>query len=348
MKYMIAFILFITGILSGCQKEEISLATDVSETFYVNNAGASMRVMVEGNTASKVMIIIVHGGPGSTAYIYNTDYISTYLEDKYAVAYWDQRNAGASQGNDNDELVLSQYVDDLKKVIEVIKYRYGKDVNVFILGHSFGGLLTSAFLTTKNYQDMVKGWICVDGCHDYPLNDTLTRQMLLDVGTEQIKQNKHVEDWTPIIDYCNLHTGNFTLDESMQLTSYATSAETYIDSVNQINVLDIFMQFAFKDDIPLSSVLFNYLSTASSGLDEELATADFSAVMHKVKVPTLLLWGKFDFICPTGLADDIYAKISSHQKKIVVSPVSGHNVLFQDDSLFCASVANFVAETDGK
>lgn len=337
--------ILLSGLTCACQKEEISLSTHTSETFYVDNAGASMRVLVEGNTASKAVIIIVHGGPGSTAYIYNTDYVGSHLEDKYAIAYWDQRNAGASQGGDDgSDLVLSQYVEDLKKVIQVIKYRYGKDISVFILGHSFGGLLTTAFLTKDDYQYMVKGWICVDGTHDYGLNDTLTRQMLLEVGQEQVAENKHVSDWNPIIDYCNVHSGNFTLDESAQLESYATDAETYMDSVNQVNALALFKQFAFKDDIPLTSILFNYLYTSNSELAENLSHANYTPELYKITVPTMLMWGKFDFVCPIGLAVDIYLRIQSTQKKLVISQVSGHNFLFQDDSLFCASVADFVGK----
>ena len=344
MRYQFTILCLFSVLYAGCQKEVISLSTGVSETFYVDNAGASMRVLVEGNTASKAFIVVVHGGPGSTAYIYNTDYISQYLEDKYAMVYWDQRNAGASQGGDNgDKLKLDQYVEDLKKVIQVIKYRYGKNASVFILGHSFGGLITAGFVTKNDYQSLIKGWICMDGSHNYGLNDTLTRQMLSDVGKQQVTLNNHVDEWNEIIDYCNLHTGSFSLDESDQLYTYGADAETYMDSVNQISIVGMFLQFAFKDDIPLTSVLVNYLYSIDSDLDAELAQTEFSSALHKVTIPTLLLYGKYDFICPIGLADDIYSRISSAHKKIVISPVSGHNLFLQDESLFCTEVADFVA-----
>jgi pimeloyl-ACP methyl ester carboxylesterase len=66
--------------------------------------------------------------------------------------------------------------------------------------------------------------------------------------------------------------------------------------------------------------------------------------MYKVTVPVLLLWGKYDFICPEGLADDIYSRISSIVKKKVVSPISGHNMMLVDKELFCNEVANFVEQ----
>src|SRR5664279_1657480 len=180
--------------LLGCQKEKITISGATSEVFFVENAGASMRVLVHGNTASNVYILVIHGGPGLGSYFYDTKYISQNLGDKYAMVYWDQRNAGASQGSSNGgNLNLSQMVDDLKKVIQVLKYRYGSNMSLFLLGHSFGGLIAADFLTQPGNQNMIKGFINVDGSHNYPLNDTLTRQMLLSYGQKQVSINRNTK-----------------------------------------------------------------------------------------------------------------------------------------------------------
>src|SRR5665811_702895 len=127
--FLFSFIL----LFSGCQKEKITLSENVSEAFYVENAGASMRVLVEGNTTSNTFILIIHGGPGASSYFYDTKYISRNIGDKYAVVYWDQRNAGASQRTSNGgNLHLDQMVEDLKKVIEVLKFRYGQQISLFL------------------------------------------------------------------------------------------------------------------------------------------------------------------------------------------------------------------------
>jgi pimeloyl-ACP methyl ester carboxylesterase len=150
-----AFVLFL---FDSCQKEKITIGTNVSDTFYLDNNGSSMHVLVEGNTISHAFLIFIHGGPGAGSSFYNTDYISQNIENRFACVYWDQRNAGASQGSSNgDKLNLSQMTDDLKKLIQLIKYRYGENSSVFILGHSFGGLLVTSFMTTGNNQSMVKG-----------------------------------------------------------------------------------------------------------------------------------------------------------------------------------------------
>jgi pimeloyl-ACP methyl ester carboxylesterase len=343
MKRFITTFLVVFLFMTSCQKEKITIGTSVSDDFYVENSGASMRVLVEGNTVSKVFIVFVHGGPGASAYFYNTDYIKSNLGDKYACVFWDERNAGASQGTSNGkDLTLPQMTDDLKKVIQVIRFRYGQDSNIFLLGHSFGGLLTSSFMTTDNNQSMVQGWIFADGSQNYPLNDSLTRQMLLINGQQQIALNKNKSKWEEIVSYCNLHTSGFSFDESMQLEEYAEAAETYFDEVTKVDYLKLFEKDAINEDWPLTSILVNYLYSSAAEINKVIAKAEFSSLLFKVEVPVLILFGQYDFVCPKGLGDDLYNHISSTQKKIVISPISGHDIMLQDEVLFCNEIDEFV------
>lgn len=332
-------------LISGCQKEKISFAEKVSDVFYVDNAGASMRVLVNGNTVTSAFILFIHGGPGVSSYFYDTDYIGRFLGDKYATVYWDQRNAGASQGNINGRnLNLDQMVEDLKKVIGILKFRYGDNISLFLVVHSFGGLIAADFMTRPDCQKMVKGLIDVDGSHNYPLNDTLTRQMLLSTGIRQISQKKNVDKWEPIIAYCNSHPGNFSLEESQQLEKYSTEAENYIDSIKPVNAVSLVLKYAIKDNIPLSSLVVNLLYSEDLIFNKELSKAQFSSELYKVTVPVLVLWGKYDFTCPLPLGQDFYNRISSTDKRFVISNYSGHNMILQDKKLFCDEVNSFVSK----
>jgi len=338
-----AFFFSLILLFSGCQKEKITISGKVSEAFYVENAGASMRVLVEGNTASKAYILFIHGGPGVSSYFYDTKYISQNIGDKYAIVYWDQRNAGASQGTNNGgNLHLDQMAEDLKKVIEVLKFRYGQDMSLFLMGHSFGGLLAADFLTRPGNQNMIKGFIDVDGSHNYPLNDTLTREALLTEGNYQISQKRNINDWAPIISFCISHKGNFTLEDSQQLETFATQAENYVDSIKHINIVNLILKYSIPDQIPLSALLCNLLYSEDSNFNKELAITQFSSSLGAVTIPVLVLWGKYDFTCPRALGEDFYNRISSTDKRIVISDKSGHNMIFQDKEFLCNEVDTFV------
>jgi pimeloyl-ACP methyl ester carboxylesterase len=343
MKHLLLSLIVVFLTVTSCQKEVITPGRGVSETFYIDNNGASMRLLVKGNTLSKVFIILVPGGPGAGAFFYNTDYINNNIGNKYAMVYWDERNSGAAQGASNGKyLTLGQMTDDLVKVIQVIKARYGQDCSLFLIGHSFGGLLTSSFMTSGNNQSMVKGWIFADGSHNYPLNDTLTRQMLFAYGKEQILLNRNKSKWEVIVSYCEAHSGNFSYKESVQLETYASEAENYFIEVNKINQWELFKNYAVRDDWPLTSMLMNYLYSSEAEFNETLAKTEFSSTLNNVTVPVLILYGQYDFICPKDLGVDFYNRIGSTDKKIVISPVSGHNIMLQDEVLFCYEVNLFV------
>jgi pimeloyl-ACP methyl ester carboxylesterase len=337
------FVIITLLVLYGCQKEKITFSTNASEVFYVENSGASMRVLIQGNTSGKIFILVIHGGPGVSSYFYDTKYIGKNLGDKCAMVYWDQRNAGASQGTNNGkELHLDQMAEDLKKVIEVLKYRYGKDIRLFLLGHSFGGLILADFITKPGYQDMINGLIYVDGSHNYPLNDTLTRQMLLTKGQYGVSQKRYAREWQPIINYCSSHTGNFSLEESQQLEQYANEAEKYVDSIRNISIVNEIIKYTIPDKYPLTAILGNLLYNEDSNFNKELAVTDLSPGLKIVNIPALVLWGKYDFICPLALGQDFYNRINSTDKKIAISPISGHNLILQDKKFFCEEVGAFV------
>jgi pimeloyl-ACP methyl ester carboxylesterase len=339
------FLFSVMLIFSGCQKENISFSDNASEVFYVENAGASMRVMVDGNTLSNTFIIIIHGGPGASAYLYDTKYINQNLGNKYAMVYWDQRNAGASQGSSNGgNLHLGQMVDDLKKVIDVLRFRYGQGISIFLVGHSFGGMIAADFVTNPDLQNMIRGLVNVDGSHNYPLNDTLTREMLISTGQYEVSKNRNTDSWDPIINYCKAHKGNFSFEESQQLESYGVEAEKYIDSVKTYSIFNEILKYAISGNYPLTAMASNLIFSDDSNFNNELAITAFSNALPNVTIPVLLLWGKYDFVCPPSLGKDFFDRIRSTEKKMVISPISGHNMIFQDKKLFCDEVSLFVSK----
>lgn len=331
--------------LLSCRQEVISLGERVSDTFFLRSNGASMRVLVEGSTASKTFLLCVHGGPGSSSFFFNSEFISTHLEDTFAVVYWDQRNAGASQGGANAEhLTLPQMTEDLEKLVAVLKLRYGQDISIFVMGHSFGGLLSTSFFAKAGNQEQVTGWIFVDGSHQYLLNDTLTRDMLLAEGRAQLALGNHPAEWQRIVDYCEAHPGPFDMEVSSQLNSFAHDAETYYPEVEYNSILQAIREHAIKYNWPILPTYLNNVFSGNAPFNRDLREADFRSGLARVTVPTLLMFGQRDFICPPGHGDDLMARIGSAHKFMVISPVSGHTPMFQDEAWFCSEVRKFMRE----
>jgi len=293
----------------------------------VRHAGADMPVYIRGNLNSGVILLIVHGGPGGNGLEYRTGKYTVELEQKYAVAYWDQRGQGMSQGHYNEEdVTIAMMADDMNAVVNVLKEKYGKDKSIFALGHSWGGTLTSKYMITKDYQFNLKGWIEADGAHDLPKLYIEDVKMFLNDAGEQIQLGNSVNEWTEIQTWASqIDTNNITYDlrgeiysksgDAMQLLSNAGFIESGGDGGNYYT--------PFGPENLLTSYLIG-LKTYTL-LEDEVEQYSATDDLYKVEIPTLVLWGKHDYIVPPALAYDTYNNISSQHKKIVIFEHSGHS-----------------------
>ena len=110
----------------------------------------------------------------------------------------------------------------------------------------------------------------------------------------------------------------FSLEESQKLQSYASKAEGYIDSVNKIDLVLTVLKHSVSDKLPLTAIVFNLLYSEDSDFNKEIAHASFSESLYKVTVPVLILWGKYDFTCPSGLGRRFFIPgLNSTDKKMV-------------------------------
>jgi pimeloyl-ACP methyl ester carboxylesterase len=295
-----------------------------------------MPVRVMGNTASKIIILIIHGGPGDGSYNY-TDYKTARLREKYGVAFWDQRNAGSASGNNMDELSLPQMINDMEVIVKALKLRYD-GASIFLYAHSFGGLLAAGYLVKDSNQNNLKGWMEIDGAHNYPLCNASSRKMLMDTAVSEISKGNYTFQWQNILDYCSSHDPLSSFKISSQTETFAHDAESYM-GIKQKN------SSLFPPEDP-SDQLVNYydLYHTSSGNDflESLENADYSNQLYKIKIPSLLLWGQFDFTVPPVLGEDGMRNLGSSYKKLVLFSHSGHHPMETDTDLVEDEMIKFV------
>ena len=167
------FIILMLLVLASC-----SPFYTEGDFFYVENKGALMPVLVRGNTASDNYLVFLHGGPGGTSFEYEWMKAFQELESLYRIVYWDQRGSGNAQGNPPaDTMNVDQFVEDTDMVIDTIRQKYGIS-KVFLMGHSWGGGLGTAYLLDTNCATKVKGWIEVDGTYNLVMGDCLSSQWL--------------------------------------------------------------------------------------------------------------------------------------------------------------------------
>jgi len=338
MRKIITLILIATVFFS-CQKEKITVSGMADDHFFLYLDGQSLPVRVSGNTASNKMMLIIHGGPGGNAIEYRDNYVINNVETEFAIVYYDQRYAGGAQGNGGN-YHISDFREDIKKLILLLKAKYGNEKKIYLFAHSWGGFLAPYFLIDGNNQNLVDGWIQVGGAHNYYLNDSLTKEMLLYYGKREIDAGRNTEEWEEVIEYCESHAYNESYEVSAKLNTYAHEAEELIPEILQPDYSTPF----FANNAPLISFFINGMISAYSGIDNPAYTEAITENLHKINTPVLLLWGKYDFVCPPELKDDIIQHISSHDISERIFEFSGHSPMYNERDIFWQDVIRWINE----
>ncbi|MGE5108213.1 MAG: alpha/beta hydrolase, partial [Sphingobacteriales bacterium] len=208
------------------------------------------------------------------------------------------------------------------------------------LGHSFGGLLGSGFLVKDNNQKNIQGWIEVDGAHDYPETNVLSRQMLIDTGKSEIAKGNYVTKWEKIVNYLEVSPPNVSLDISNQTNVYAHDAEDYVDINHTKTTVDY---TSVSSPLTFGVNLYHLYYTAEGRkFLQSLEPVTFTEQLYKINIPSLLIWGQYDFTVPVGSGINALNKLGSAYKKLVMMPHSGHTPMNGDTKLFTQTVIDFV------
>lgn len=329
----------------SCDKEFV-LQNDMEESFYVRNNGSDMPIFVRGNGDANKILLLLHGGPGDTSVSYLNSAYSQQLHEHYAVAYWDQRQQGNSHGHiDKEENGLRQIVEDAHHVVKALQHRYGQDVEIYLWGHSWGGAVGTAYLQTDTYQDGIAGFIEVSGGYDFDfINQSLITKMLNQAEVE-IASGNNLDFWNEVVDYIeNLDTEDLSTEETLQLNSFAGTIERD-ELINDLYEISSTRGYESVDDgvsNPIS-VTFNALSIFTQKiLIDELLSLSLSENLDKITVPTLLIWGQYDFKVPIALGQYAFDNIGSEDKTFLVYPHAGHTTMRYDPDRFVDDVREFV------
>ena len=333
-------ILSIVIFFSSCEKDDIS--STLSDVLYVKYKGAEMPSYIYGNGSEKTFLIILNGGPGGKGLEYRVGGIKD-LEDKYAIVYMDQRGSGMSTGNySGPELTPELMAEDVLALVKVLKYKYGNDLNLFLLGHSWGGLLGSKVLLTD--QTPFKGWIEVDGGHNlkHLFDDLLVR--FPEVADDQISEGNSVDFWTDVKTQIEeIKKGGNTDDNSTALNKLGYEAEEHLheDSVlaDQTGMSINLINYLYEESILTASISFMTINTTLSYIYTEV---DYTQDLNKITIPSMIMWGKYDLVIPYKQGVEAYDNIGSAKKTWVLFEKSGHSAMMDEYEKFSNEMIKFI------
>jgi pimeloyl-ACP methyl ester carboxylesterase len=339
LSFLSIFLIFCVGfILPGCQTKESFI---LSETLYVRHQGADMPAYVHGNPKAKVFVIVLHGA-GSFGLAFRDGIFTSQLEKKYAMVYWDQRGQSMAQGHYSQPAdVIDLMADDVVALVAVLKHKYGEDIDLFLMGHSWGGLLGTTVLLKENQQSLFKGWIGVDAAHDIPFGGRARRSLYLDMAEEQIAAGNFVEEWEAFREEIIPLDSTSEEDYQVILRKGLVAHELLLaaDAVNRGGSNEKVRRTVFENNPVTWQVSAFFNQPIQEAIDREYS---LSEQLGRITIPTLLLWGKYDFSVPPVLGYDALRRLGSTDKKLVIFNRSVHHPQDTEPEKFGQEVVDFI------
>jgi len=97
----------------------------------------------------KALVFIVHGLAEHCGRY--EDFANYLMKQGYAVAMYDQRGHGRSEGRRGFAKSIEQLADDLGEILHFISKKY-PDLKIFLMGHSFGGQVSINYLAMNGKE----------------------------------------------------------------------------------------------------------------------------------------------------------------------------------------------------
>ena len=253
--------------------------------------------------------------------------------------YYDQRASGMTQGNSSSgEITIEQFSDDLDVIVDFTREVIEAET-IFIIGHSWGGGLSTYYLIDQDHQDKVNGYVAVAPAFNVVKAMEASRSGMLAVATAFVNLGIRTQYWQGAI--------NFYVDHPVITQPDFADHLAYIEEADGINFSNAQEVDVNLPDYQLQAFLQNILYTNENMTIE--GESIFEAMqlndqMVGITLPTFLMWGKKDGLIPITLNVDFYDAIGTADNEFfyLEYPVSAHEPFAEEPETFTTKVSEFV------
>lgn len=334
---LIAVIIPISFFALSCKTQ--SPQNHIDHEIMVTVPNSQLYLRIRGNP-DKPLIVNLHGGPGGYSGI-DIKLMGPGLEDKFLIAYLDQRGCGKSLDcKDTTMLTVEQYVEDLDIVIDSLRNRYKKE-KVNLMGTSWGGMY--GFLYLLKNQNKVNAYACIDG----KVNSDYQNNSLIDFETKKAKEilqtdiseERRIELNHIISELERIKKSNFAQFHSdvnwmkHEVPPKLGFNAYFADTSNIISFSDV-----MKDTALLQLMKYSKDEYAQIGEKAEIVNAAFrntpsynniniESELKTIKTPVAVIQGEHDYVVGTEHGELIYnalSGLSEKEKELHIIPGVGH------------------------
>jgi len=326
--FLSTFILSISVLHTSCPTE-LSSQNVIDEDVYITTEDTKLFANIRSNDSLAPVLLYLHGGPGSPLGVpLLKAYAGPQLEEYFIMVYLHQRGIMKSERVNDDAHSISNYIKDIHYVVRYLKARFN-DRDIYLLGHSWGGLLSYMYLL--NYKNEVNKFIAV--C--VPLDAEAMTFGRIDMMLQWASATNNQQ----AIDELNaLRKKSVTMlkDEKTSLQKWMSQAyggwHRNLD-MNKVNkVID------YEDDIP---AWLDEQKHIEALLIDEILNIDLTDSIRKLDIPLLCMAGKEDTDVPWYIVKEEFDNYGG-EKTFKLFENSHHMIFIDEEDLFIESVVKFL------
>ncbi len=329
------YLLFIVtiGFLSACQQKQDANSNNLTTYFTyedsIQGAGVKMipiktpvgdfKVWTKrfGNNP-KIKILLLHGGPAMT-HEYMECFETFFQKEGFEFYEYDQLGSYYSdQPKDSSLWTTARFVEEVEQVRKAI----GADSsNFYVLGNSWGGILGMEY--ALKYQQHLKGLLISNMVSSAPeygkyADEVLAKQMDPSI-LKSIRDIEAKKDFNNP-KYMELLIPNFYHEHICRLAEWPDALNRSIKHAN--NEIYTMMQ-----------------GPSEFGISGRLAKWDITDRLKEIKVPTLMIGGKYDTMDPAAMEKQ--SKLVQNGKYLYC-PNGSHLSMWDDQQVYMKGVIDFI------
>ena len=254
----------------------------------------------------KPVAFVIHGGPGGDHTNYKPHL--TPLTDKLQLVYFDHRGQGRSARGPKETYTLENNVEDM----EALRQHLGLG-QIVLLGASYGGMVALTYAV--RYPQNVSHLIAVVTTPSFRFLER-AKTILAERGTDE---QKRVAE--------KLWAGTFASDEEL-VNYFEVMGSMYAVKYDPVKA---------KESRARGIVSADAINQGFGGF---LRTYDVTDQLSTITAPTLVIGGRFDWICPPEFSELIASKIPNADLRIFEQ--SGHMVQTDEHQAYIDAIRGFL------
>lgn len=316
---------------------------------YVHIEGIRQFIQIRGKKDAKVVVLVLHGGPGG-AIPYVSYYYQKPLEKDFIVVNWDQRGCGRTyyenKKTDSKSVTFEQLIKDLDKLVNYIIDEY-KVEKIVILGHSWGSILGSTYI--KKYPEKVLCYIGVSQIKQMKQGEIFSSKQAIELAQKN-NDEQFINNLNKLI--TKAHESSSIND--MNIKDYLKIRQMndkYLTNPYKVSGIDMIKIGLKSPDISFRDIKWffkssfqinKFISIEKNLMEYCIYSFDIENKGETYDVPVYYIFGKEDHITPYSIIQEYYKKIKAPKKNIYIIEKAGHPVFLDAPKQFCETVKDIL------